>query len=226
VTLPPVAQTNVELLRAVAASPAYGVEDAVAVDDALTVARSLHAATFRPNGKSFLAHLIGTAAIAVALERPTDEVCAALLHAAHTHGDFGTGVRRMTPWRRRAVRRLAGPSVEALVHRYVTIGPGLAVPDDERGRAALVLRLANELEEALDDGRDAPELAALADAADRVGAPQLATWFRSTELAAVPVRTLPSESYLVLPRSARLRARPRVVRLARALRSRRRPTGR
>jgi hypothetical protein len=217
------AQTNVELVRQLADDASFGDDALARIDRSYELARVAHSAQFRPNGKPFVAHLVGTASIVAMHGGSVDAVCAALLHAVLVQGDFGTGLRRSTPHRRRAVRAAAGDVVEQIVSRYPQVLIGTAVPDDAVGRDAMLVRLANELEEAIDDGRSPAALAALAEWAVGLGDVELAERLRSSELAARPIRPKTSISVIVRPRSMRRRSVPWLVD---QVRSRRRARGR
>jgi (p)ppGpp synthase/HD superfamily hydrolase len=123
-------------------------------------AMKLFSGAIRASGKTFFAHVIGTASIVTRHGGNIDMIATALLHAAYTHGDFG--------WRRsgdlanrRIVRAAVGVRIEELVFRYsqlrwsdqliATLASG-KMPNNEDDKAILLIRLCNELEEYLDLG--------------------------------------------------------------------------
>ena len=55
------------------------------------LARELFSGLFRPSGKTFIAHLIGTASILANCLTDIGVVKAGLMHAAYAGGDFGDG---------------------------------------------------------------------------------------------------------------------------------------
>jgi hypothetical protein len=173
------AQTHLQLDAQLTAASWSDVERRV-VARAHDLARSLFSARFRPCGKTFLAHLIGTASIAVAHAPPTPGdarqatepsgrrlavVQAALLHAAYTQGDFGDATLGDTAASRQELREALGEDGEFLVSAYADFSwkPWLSLRDaggaaltrrlqelDQDGRAVLFLVVCNALEDTLD----------------------------------------------------------------------------
>jgi hypothetical protein len=151
----PFAQTNVALavqLQALGWSEA----DRLAVRRGYELAMRLFTGHFRPNGNTFLAHLVRTASILAAVPAPTPVVVAGLLHAAYTHGEFGDGRRPASADKRAEVRAAIGDESERLVHRYGTL-PWRDVVSARSARAlsaedqvVMLVRLANELDEGLE----------------------------------------------------------------------------
>lgn len=128
-----------------------------AYDAAVGMTRDL----FRPSGASFLGHLTRTASIALHQTRDPVMVSAALLHATYALGGVGGPWARLTRRAPRSVLRgLVGSEIEEMVFAYDCL------PWTEEGavethiehheaysepqRRALVLRIANELEDQLD----------------------------------------------------------------------------
>ena len=162
------AQTNLQLyeqLMELSWEPA----DLAGVRQAYELACELFSGRYRPSGKTFVAHVVGTASCVAAVEGRVDLVKAAMLHAAYEQGDFGLRDRRE---RRRAVVRSAiGTDAEAIVSTYTALPWSPASIEDLREhlsdqtaliRDVLVVRLANEVDEHLDGG---------ARVADRSGGP-------------------------------------------------------
>jgi len=123
------------------------------------LASRLFSAQFRPNGKPFIAHVVGTASILAGHGASLPLVLAGLFHAAYARGDFGGFWPRVTPGKRRRLSRVIGEQAETLVAQYAVsqwnsqIATSLAdaLPQfTEQQRWGLFLRLANELEEAAD----------------------------------------------------------------------------
>lgn len=125
------------------------------------LAARLFTSRFRGSGKPFLAHAVGTAGILGLLRARAPVLIAGLLHAAYTHGDFGTDRVGMADWKRARLARSIGREVETLVARYTRrpwdeptvralLGTVTSLPLEER--EVLCMRLANELEDHVDRG--------------------------------------------------------------------------
>lgn len=150
------AQTNIELLHQLETAAGWPVSQVVDVAKCYRVAFDLMAAAFRPSGKHFVDHLVGTASILGWSKQPVRVVNAGLLHSVYKYGDFG-----LTSDVRSVVRGRVGAQVEDLVYRYHTnpwsaqIVRELASgkrPIGSVDRAILIIRLANHLEDHLDHG--------------------------------------------------------------------------
>ena len=153
-----VAQTNLQLYRQLADQGA-GPSDLAAVRSAYDVSASLFAGVYRASGKTFVAHVVGTASILGAQGVPVPLVAAGLLHAAYNRGEFGDGPPGRTQRRAARMARAVGAEVEGLVARYATFpwkaGDLSALRDlpaslGRLDRDVLVIRLANEAEEIVD----------------------------------------------------------------------------
>ena len=187
------AQTNLQLYEQLARSGRSRAEQ-VAVHRAYELVMRIFAGQYRANGKTFIAHLVGTASILVHLEQRAQVVAAGLLHAAYSHGRFESGQDGLESHARATVRATVGAEVEALVQRYSIFAWGpeatcqlqrtfetLSALD----REVLMIRLANELEDRLDrglcyfasDDRDQLDGADVA-LAERAGHPELASALR------------------------------------------------
>ena len=116
---------------------------------------------FRASGKTFIAHLVGTASILGSVHAACPMVAAALLHAAYSAGDFGDDRLGPSDAKRGQVGSAVGEEVEDYVWRYHnlpwddqtirTVADGLdGMTAIERG--VVLMRLANELEDFLDLG--------------------------------------------------------------------------
>jgi len=188
------AQTNLQLYAQLA-DLAYPEGDLAMVARCYELSMALFPGTYRASGKSFLAHLVGTAGIVAALRARAPVVAAGLLHAAYTHGEFGNGWLGVSDAKRTRVRAAVGPEIEDLVARYTAFRWARATIPAIRARLdamtalerdVLLIRLANELEDHLDLGilysGDAPrrlrfireDLPAAVEMARRLGHPGLA----------------------------------------------------
>jgi (p)ppGpp synthase/HD superfamily hydrolase len=152
-----VAQTNVQLFRQLRAG-SWDTSDLRRAVASYELAVRLFSGCVRVTGKSFVAHLIGTASIVATNGARTDMVLAALLHAAYDRGDFGDGTPGIAPEKRRWLAEQLGRDVERLVAAYTTTPwdhaavahlTELAANNDLQ-RDVVALRLANDLEELLD----------------------------------------------------------------------------
>lgn len=159
------AQTNLQLFNQMRAQ-GYAADDIVCLARGYELATSLFSGRFRANGKSFLAHLIGTASILVAQSMPIDVITAGLLHAAYLQGDFGFDrpmfSSSVSHPARDKVTNVIGIQAESYLFRYTRLTTqyrqcpeqvlqmGACASLQETDKQALVLLIANELEEYLD----------------------------------------------------------------------------
>lgn len=231
------AQTNLQLYAQLVA---LGFDEAALrlTRTAYDRAAALFSARLRFSGKPFVAHLVGTASIVAAHGGDVRLVAAALLHAAYEQGDFGTHGRGPRPERREELRGAVGDAVESLVARYDAFDFAAAAFSDA-DRDVLLLRAANEMEDALDLGvlyaaaprrkRALEAIGKAAEAAAFLGRAALEAEIRAA-LTALQTTSLPAplsgdrnDSPLVAPRSYRrrlsLRLRERLARRLARLRS-------
>ncbi len=96
----------------------YPLEARVRIRDAYMVAASLSTGAFRASGRTFIAHLVGTASIMAAFGANPAVIAATLLHAAYAHGRFPDGFSENIPAMRRWLERRVGGPVEDLVYQY------------------------------------------------------------------------------------------------------------
>lgn len=152
------AQTNIQLFNQLQQA-GYKHADLVCVRDAYAFAMRLFTGCFRPSGKTFISHLVGTASILADSHASGPTVAAGLLHSAYSHGEFGTGARGISEAKRKQLQLVVGIEAEHLVAQYTSSpwdaqtisallkslpGPGSVA------REVLLIRLANELEDHLD----------------------------------------------------------------------------
>jgi (p)ppGpp synthase/HD superfamily hydrolase len=157
----PYAQTNIQLYEQLRRQ-GYSPDEIGRVAEAYGICPGLFACLYRPSGKTFIAHLVGTASILASLGVSVDIVIAGLLHAAYAHGDFGTGVYNVSAAKQSRLRRIVGAEAEEYIARYTALlwwtesnirAVYRRVNDlDSVDRDVLLIRLANELEELLDFG--------------------------------------------------------------------------
>jgi len=156
------AQTNVQLYEQLWKA-GYSLEDVHKLKDAYSLAQQLFSSEFRGSGRPFLAHLVGTASILVKHGATRDVVVAGLLHAAYEFGNFGHGLRRVNNRKRQMLINIVGSDIEAIIHGYGSSKRQIVqeevvalVTEDVSTltRATFLIRLANELEDALGDNYD------------------------------------------------------------------------
>lgn len=154
------AQTNIQLYRQLD-DLGWTESQLNAVGHAYAFVTRLFTGQFRPQGKSFISHLIGVASI-LALHGAEDKtVLAGLLHAAYEAGEFGTGKNGFTQRKKKILAEVVGSEVEEIVRDYA----GVHWSTWNRGkvasrlsglsptqRKAAFITAANELEECLEYG--------------------------------------------------------------------------
>lgn len=156
----PYAQTNIQLFNQLR-HDGYSTEDLECLFKAYALAMHLFTGRFRGSGKTFIAHLVGTASILASLRASITVVTAGMLHAAYAHGDFGAGGRRMSSAKRNELRRVIGQQAEEYIAQYTaqswneqtifsTYDRLDALSPFEQ--SVLLIHLANELEDHLDLG--------------------------------------------------------------------------
>jgi (p)ppGpp synthase/HD superfamily hydrolase len=157
----PYAQTNIQLYNQLHRE-GYSNEDIQLIAKAYALVIDLFTGQFRSSGKTFIAHLVGTASILVSLHASVKIVVAGLLHAAYTQGDFG-GLNRsgISKAKRQKISCIVGKDIEEYVARYTQLSwdahqlkkiSNHLETIDFIDRDVLLIRLANELEEYLDGG--------------------------------------------------------------------------
>jgi hypothetical protein len=137
----------------------YGDSFTARIRDAYDLASELHSTRFRPGGRPFICHAVGTASILASLGAAPEVVLSGLLHGAYDHGDFGDGTRGIDTAKRDEIRRAFGADAESRLAAFAALEwqtsdwertRSLAEGLDDLGRDTLTLRLANELEELLE----------------------------------------------------------------------------
>ena len=154
------AQTNLQLYEQMR-HLRYDLDDITSVKQAYELAIELFSGQFRANGKPFLNHLVGTASILLSRELPVQLAIAGLLHASYSHGKFSFPIASIRSLKRRKLRQVVGRKIESLIFEYTDFrltpdvlcaltGRPDALSDTQRN--VIVLRLANDLEDHLDNG--------------------------------------------------------------------------
>lgn len=152
------AQTNIELYVQLR-DTGIAAWDLERIHRTYLLAAELMSGQYRPSGKSFVAHLVGTASILARHEAPMMIVAAGLGHAVYRHGDFGTGRPSATQAKRSEVRSLLGTEVERWIYAYdsfewnkETIRRLSAIEIVTEECTLVFMRLANDLEDHLNLG--------------------------------------------------------------------------
>jgi gluconolactonase len=114
------AQTNIQLFNQLRRE-GYSNTDLSFIRDAYELAMVLFSGRFQPSGKSFIAHVVGTASILASLRLPTPIVAVGLLHNVYLAGDFGDGRHSITTTRREKIRRVLGREAEEYVARFPSL---------------------------------------------------------------------------------------------------------
>ncbi|MEN9222714.1 MAG: HD domain-containing protein [Thermostichus sp. BF3_bins_97] len=159
--MPSYAQTNLQLFNQ-AIQQGYCSEDLQSLAKAYRVTIELFTGMFRPSGKTFVAHLVGTASILMSLNQSVDIVIAGLLHAAYANGDFGLGGQKgIAAAKQSYLQTQLGNEIESYVEQYTKLKWDPEAPLkllskldqlDQAEKDVILIRLANELEEYLDFG--------------------------------------------------------------------------
>jgi (p)ppGpp synthase/HD superfamily hydrolase len=226
-----IAQTHLQLFQQMR-SKGYSNAELAMVAGAYRTASALFANRFRPCGRPFVAHLVGTAAILVWLKAPIPMVVAALLHAAYQEGDFANSLEGMKPRKRKQLRAAIGTDAEELVAAYTLGSRSLTGIMSSYARFhqmsplerdVLLIQLANELDDyrelASNHARNADERIEVirqcgpqqAEMAEWLGRPELAQALRETyaeSIAAFVPKSLRSEfayGYEIVPESCQVR---------------------
>jgi (p)ppGpp synthase/HD superfamily hydrolase len=241
-----IAQTHLQLFQQMR-SNGYSTAELTTAAEAYRTATKLFADRFRPCGRPFVSHLIGTSAILVWLKAPMPIVIAAMLHAAYQEGDFANSLEGMTPRKRKKLRAAIGLEAEELVAAYTLSSRSLAGirasyarfnQMSSAERDVLLMQLANELDDyrdlASNHAANADERIAVirqcgsqqAEMAEWLGQPTLAQALRETyaeSIAAFVPKSLLSEfayGYEIVPNSCQVRYNILARRLGVKLRNR------
>lgn len=227
-----IAQTNLQLYREMV-DQQWPADDLARLRAAYELAAELFSGQYRCSGKPFVSHLVGTASVVAAVDGRRELVLAALLHAAYTDGDFGSGRGSTDSSARARVTAAIGRDAEALVFTYgqtrwngAALEAAYADVDglDASQRDQVVLRIANEADEHADFGARVCDkggldlyressVATMCDLAERLERPVLAAILRAVadeeRIATVPLvlRSSGLASHLVPPPSYCLRPR-------------------
>ena len=152
------AQTNLQLFEQLHRAD-YSDAELNLVRRAYGLAVVLFTGRFQPSGKSFLAHVVGTASILATLRSSAPLLAAGLLHNVYENGDFGSVRAGLSRKRRSEIVRLLGAEVEEVAAQFGRIGWTSAAVQTARynpaqlstvERSVLLVRLADFLEHLLD----------------------------------------------------------------------------
>jgi gluconolactonase len=152
------AQTNVQLYSQLRHS-GYSSAELIGIRKAYELAICLYSGHFKPSGRTFNAHVVGTASILGSLHAPAQIVAAALIHNVYQNGDFGDWRKGISDAKRQEVRLAVGEEVEKYVARFATLQWNSAtIPAISEGLHALdpidrdvvLIHLADHLEHLVD----------------------------------------------------------------------------
>jgi hypothetical protein len=150
----PIAQTNLQLFRQMM-DTGRGLDDLMVANRAYLFAAGLTGGVLRGSGKPFACHLVGTASVVVACGMGGSCIAAALLHAAYQNRVPFPGTTALEH-RREYLRRHFGEDTESLVYSYHQFESAeIERFTDTRlleCRTVVVLRLADEIDDLIDDG--------------------------------------------------------------------------
>ncbi len=147
----------------------FSAIELTAIQRAFVMAQSMSHGFYRASGIPLLNHLVSTASIVLADTRGPTPVLLALLHAAYVlHRFDNSTVSPNLAKRRKDIRREFGPYIENQLWNYQNMlwYQNSAVQDylrrskelDEDTRLLLTVRLANELDDHLDDAMSLTDL--------------------------------------------------------------------
>ena len=154
------AQTIIQLLTQLRCD-GYSKDELYRISRGYEQVMRLFTGLYRPSGKTFIAHSVGTASILSFVHVPEKVVTAGLVHAAYTHGDFGSWAKGISDAKREQVRRSVGDEVEEYIARYTALQwNARTIPVlyeqlhslEPIDRTVLLIRIANELDDLLDLG--------------------------------------------------------------------------
>jgi hypothetical protein len=124
------------------------------------LATEIFSGAYRGNGKPFVCHSVGTASVVAETGLGIVPVLAGLLHAAFDLGVFPDGGRGDSRAHQALVAGRAGQDVVDLILAYHSFPFGgeaverylLLPPSDEPAKTVALLRLANQVDDMLDEG--------------------------------------------------------------------------
>jgi (p)ppGpp synthase/HD superfamily hydrolase len=229
------AQTNIQLFNQLAEC-AYSMTEIEYVRDSYVFAMPLFSGQYRPSGKTFIAHAVGTASVLATFRAPAHLLAAAILHSAYTLGVWGTLRRSIDERKRNRLRKAIGFEAEFLVHAYASFEWNehqvrrlleSKSPLSARERDVVMIRLANEVDEYAElaglyapswEGRVAAArslLPACIELAERIGASRLGDEIRfvSEQTLSQPwprAMTTRSPASILVPPASHI-ARPHVL---------------
>jgi (p)ppGpp synthase/HD superfamily hydrolase len=241
-----IAQTHLQLFQQMR-SNGYSADELARLAEAYRTATKLFANRFRPCGRPFVSHLVGTAAILVWLKAPIAMVVAALSHASYQEGDFPNSLEGMTPRKRKKLRAAIGAEAEDLVAAYTRGSRSLTGIKASYARFhqmspmerdILLIQLANELDDyrdlASNHAANAEERIEVirqcgsqqAEMAEWLGRPELAQALRETYAASIaasvpkPLLSQFAYGYEIVPHSCDIRYNIRARRICVKIRNR------
>ncbi|HBE20933.1 MAG TPA: hypothetical protein DEG17_06750 [Cyanobacteria bacterium UBA11149] len=114
------AQTYIQLLNQLQRE-GYSKEDLILIKNAYEMAMELFTGCYRPSGKTFIAHVVGTASILTSLHVSAKIVAAGLLHSIYAEADFGSWEKGISNTKQKQVTAVVGEEVEEYLCRYAAL---------------------------------------------------------------------------------------------------------
>ena len=154
------AQTNIQLFNPLCRA-GYSTGELSCIVNAYQLAMRLFTGRVQVCGKTFIAHVVGTASILGSLHLPAEIVAAGLIHNVYNNGDFGSGRTDVSAAKRKKISRAVDMGVEQYVYRFSSLGwNSQTIPIirdgldalDATDRNVVLINLANDLEYLLDLG--------------------------------------------------------------------------
>lgn len=191
-----IAQSNLHLYRQVAS--AGGPDDVALLAKCNEVACAIMGRDIRSTGKSLITHHVGTASVVLLATSDVRLAAAGMLHASFTHGIFEDGRKGATPAHVAWMRAVISEDIVDVVQRFggyrtfrKDLMEGRMTPESAGvGLDILVLRLANQVDDALYSAaeiggkaayKDADIMGLVAETADAMDLPVIARAARAVQ---------------------------------------------
>lgn len=154
------AQTSIQLYHQLKKQK-YSTADIILINRTYEIATEFFAGCYRPSGKTFMAHVVGTASILISLNISATIISASLIHSIYQEGDFGNYKQGFSFAKRKKIKSLLGEEIETYVFNYANFKWNyqeiIKIRDNLESMTSLekdliLMRLADQLEDCLDLG--------------------------------------------------------------------------